>query len=351
MAIDSSNEKWVPPNSPENEVQDEEEEEEEALSLCDLPINEEKQSRKQESKPAQPEEDFDFSSLGGGSVLTESEMCVADEVFFRGQILPFRHSISSEPGLSLSGSRNSCRNPSGSVSRSESMDHYYSGGGFTSFSSRSSSVRSYHSSSSGSTSTIPTTKSTTHNKPPKPRNQFHSHPSPTPRIRVSGPRPGNVPRSKSTAWSFFKVGLVRTPEIELQDLKFRGINNIGSRNNSRNSNSNSNSNDNDNENESKIRKKKKQLRLFDRNGGALFGGCKCSVNSTVDQTVHQYPKYSRIVLRKSKSVNEISSSEKIVEQEIKEETMKKTKQAMSRHRTFEWLKELSLSGIGVPVEA
>uniref|UniRef100_A0A5B6YJZ7 Putative vitellogenin-1 isoform X1 n=1 Tax=Davidia involucrata TaxID=16924 RepID=A0A5B6YJZ7_DAVIN len=317
MARNCADGKWGHSNSFENE-----EEEEEALSLCDLPINEENdQSRKEEeSQTIQTEEDFDFGSWGG-SVLTKSEMCAADEVFFQGQILPLRHSISSDSGLQPGFSRN----PSRCVSRSESMDHCYSGG-FTSVSSRSSSIRSYHSSSSGSS----TTKTKQYYKPIRVRNQFdqfHSHPSPTPQIRVSSIRHhGNVSHRchKSTIWSFFRVGLVRTPEIELQDLKVRGNNNSTAKNFG-----------------CYIEKKKKQQSFFDKNS-VLFGGCKCSVNAV--ETVVP----SRIVLIKSNSVHVNEEKEQVA---LKNKTKQRQhgKQAVSRHRTFEWLKELSL--VGVPDEA
>ncbi|KAA8531602.1 hypothetical protein F0562_006311 [Nyssa sinensis] len=330
MARNCADEKGVHSNSIDNEV---EEEEEEAFSLCDLPINEENQSRKEEAQTfRRTEEDFDFGS-SAGSVLTKSEMCSADEVFFQGQILPLRHSISSDSGLA-----GFSRNPSWGVSRSESMDHCYSGG-FTSVSSRSSSIRSYHSSSSGSSTAAAATTKTKYK--PRVRNQFHSHPSPTPQIRVSSNiRHGNVSHrcQKSTIWSFFRVGLVRTPEIELQDLKdkVRGNYNnnpksFGSRNSTTSSDSNYRNGN------SSIEKKKKQS-FFDKNG-ALFGSCKCSVNA-----IETVP--SRIVLIKSNSVhvNETFTREE------KEETVNKTKQqngkqTMSRHRTFEWLKELSLAGV------
>uniref|UniRef100_A0A5B6YKY6 Uncharacterized protein n=1 Tax=Davidia involucrata TaxID=16924 RepID=A0A5B6YKY6_DAVIN len=317
--INCADEKRSHSNS--NSIENEEEEEEEALSLCDLPNNEESQSRKEEAEAIETPEDFDFGLLGG-SLLTESEICAADEVFFQGQILPLRHSISSDSGGGfLAGFQHDSRNPS----RSESMDHCHSGG-FTGVSSRSSSIRSYHSSSSGSS----TTKTKQYYKPIRVRNQFdqfHSHPSPTPQIRVSSIRHhGNVSHRchKSTIWSFFRVGLVRTPEIELQDLKVRGNNNSTAKNFG-----------------CYIEKKKKQQSFFDKNS-VLFGGCKCSVNAV--ETVVP----SRIVLIKSNSVHVNEEKEQVA---LKNKTKQRQhgKQAVSRHRTFEWLKELSL--VGVPDEA
>ncbi|KAA8522623.1 hypothetical protein F0562_013016 [Nyssa sinensis] len=346
MARNCAEEKWAHSNSIENEVEDEEE----ALSLCDLPINiEENLSRKEEAQAIQTPEDFEFGSWGG-SVLIESELCDADEVFFQGQILPLRHSISSES--SVAGFRNDSQKPGHCLSRSDSMDHCHSGT-FTSVSSRSSSIRSCRSSSSGSSSTKTTVTTTKTKYKPRVQNPFHSHPSPTPQIRVSSIQHGNIGHrsNKSTIWSFFRVGLVRTPEIELQDLKVRGNNNggksLGSLNSSTTSSvtniNNSTTNDcNDDKNGSK-RKKKKTQRFFDKNG-ALFGGCKCSVNAV--ETV-----LSPIVIIKSNSIDNVNEA---IEKEEKKGTLKKAKQrngkqVMSRHRTFEWLKELSFAG--VPDEA
>ncbi|XP_057501673.1 uncharacterized protein LOC130785509 [Actinidia eriantha] len=279
-------------------------EDEEALSLCDLPLNRENNQSREDTSSPPAIEDFNFGSWPG-SVLAEPEMCVADEVFFQGQIMPFRHSVSSESGLAV------CQNPSGSISRSESMDHLCSGRA-TSTSSRSSSIRSQHSSSSGSSSTTIT-------NPKKVRNPFHAHPSPSPQIRVPSSRYGNSGHRggrKSTRWSFFSVGLFPAPEIELQDLKVRGANNRFDHRNSCNSTSSSDHQ----------RRKKSNRRLF--------RGCRCSVDA-----VETVPLRAAV---KDKSDNG-------TEDEKAETKKKKGKQLVSRHRTFEWLKEISIAG--VPDEA
>ncbi|KAH7853043.1 hypothetical protein Vadar_032542 [Vaccinium darrowii] len=330
MAKNSADAKWA---ETEVEEDEEEEEEEEALSLCDLPINNQQnhqptKEQKQEEEaaaavqPIKTEEDFDFKSLIG-SVLTEPQMCAADDVFFQGQIIPLRHSISSEGGLTAAFS-------SRCVSRSESMDrfHVLTGLNFNSVTnSRSSSVRSsLHSSSSGSSSTITTT--TTTNQKHKVLNQFHSHPSPSPQIRIPSRRHSNSGNrvQKSSVWSFFRVGLVHTPEIELQGLKNRS----GSRNSnksggfgSRNSNSSSSSS------ASSIEKKKKKMQRF-FNGG----GCRCSVDA-----VETVPLRAVIVKEEEEEGGE-------KEKEKGKKTKKEKKQTVSRrHRTFEWLKELSDAGV------
>lgn len=101
----------------------EEEEEEEALSLSDLPINlvktEETQLRREsdeeggggrggeeegsgyskEHEKEEPEFDFGWWGNNGPRGSLESQMCAADELFFKGQILPLRLSVSSDNGL------------------------------------------------------------------------------------------------------------------------------------------------------------------------------------------------------------------------------------------------------------
>ncbi|KAK3032900.1 hypothetical protein RJ639_034948 [Escallonia herrerae] len=333
MAEAGADEKWVSPHSVQNGVLEDLVEEDEALSLCDMPINEGSQPRKEElPRPMdKTQEDFVFNSWGG-SVLPGSEMCAAEEVFFQGQILPFRrHSVSSERGLT--GLQKDIQSPHLQLTRSESMDYRHSSG-FTSATSRSSSISSHHSSSSGS-STTTTNKGTRYK--PRQRNQFHSHPSPTPQLRYSRIPQGNVgPGSrKSTVWSLFKVGLVRTPENSAAVRTNTNASNksFGSRNSTSSSSSSLSNGKNNHKDAFNVKKKKKKsVRFFD--AGALFGDCKCSAANAVDY----------VVIKRSISVNE----ERTKEDEVADEaiTKNRTKQAMSRHRTFEWLKQLSLEGGG-----
>ncbi|KAM7251468.1 hypothetical protein ACFE04_023351 [Oxalis oulophora] len=184
------------------------EEEEEALSLCDLPIDfisiESSKNDKEEAKKFIDDHDDDFefgSSLIGNNSLTikPSEMCAAEDVFFKGQILPSRHSVS-ETFLISQHYRIDSQGPS----RTESMDRSCSTGS-TSYSSRSSSYKSHYSSSSASTNS---------NKP-RIRNNFLTHPSPKPQIRTSStnrpPRIANPNNhrtsSASSMWDFFRFGL------------------------------------------------------------------------------------------------------------------------------------------------
>lgn len=289
------------------EKQEEFEDEEEALSLCDLPNNEENQRTKEACRSISEEaaqlEDFDFNS-SGGNLLKESEMCTADEIFYKGQILPLRHSIS------LPSDRHSYND--------------------TNSSSRSSSIRSQRSSSSGSSSNFNTKYK------PKIRNQFHSHPSPTPQVRFSKVNiksNANNSTRKSALWSLFRVGLVTPPEIALQDLKNRGNRDIsGSRNSTSSSSSGSFSN-NDNRMRILLSKKKKQR--------FSLGSCKCSANAVETVPIVN----SRNSIKKIRKASGDHEHEEDEDKKDSSENMKATKkQAMSRHRTFEWLKQLSLEG-------
>lgn len=301
---------------------EEDDEEEEALSLCDLPNDEENQTKKEASGVSElVQEDFDF---GGNLLMKESEMCTADEVFYQGQILPLRHSISLP---------NDSRNSSTIrfMSRSESMEEHCHD---TNSSSRSSSIRSQRSSSSGSSSNISTPICSKYK--PRIRNQFHSHPSPTPQVRFSKVVQSNVNNSsrKSTLWSLFRVGLVTTPEIALQDLKSRSNKDYSGSRNSTSSSSSGMSNY-DNKMRSIILSKKKKQRFF-------LGSCKCSANAveTVPSNV--------VIMNRNGIITKTRKATEVHEHEDKKdvtENMKVTKkQSMSRHRTFEWLKQLSLEG-------
>lgn len=363
MARDSAEEKWEHSDF----VQEEEQEEDEALSLCDLPDNlikeENESSNKEEAQATVDEtnqEDFDFGPWGG-SLSTKSEMCAADDIFFQGQILPLRLSVSSESGANKV-KQDSSLNPSRCVSRSESMDHN-SVGGFTSFSSRSSSSRSSHYSSSSTSSSV-ATAITRISKPRIQSQYFHSHPSPKPQIRLSstslGSNAGSNRNRNSSVWEFFRLGLVRTPEIELQDLKVRSSVSRNSSSSSSNSNpSVKNISKINSSNRSSIKfdschsgknMEKQRKQSFLEKGGGLLSGCSCSVSAAK-------PVPFNIIFIKSGNSTENSNNDKnekrgSIEEKLQELKMKKRmvqkqqqqqqgKQAMSRHRTFEWIKELS----------
>ncbi|QCD81510.1 hypothetical protein DEO72_LG2g1839 [Vigna unguiculata] len=155
--------KWNPIQEEEEEDQDQEEEE--ALSLSDLPINLNDQPRHQEQGSAvnqATQEEFNFRSCGA-PFSKQPEMCVADEVFFKGQILPLRVSFSSEAGLL--------------ATLSQSQPHY-----------------------------VPLRTK------PRIRNQFHMHPSPKPQLRAPTPTQlsslGNPGRKSTSAWGIFRLGVL-----------------------------------------------------------------------------------------------------------------------------------------------
>lgn len=321
-------EMWAPANSTKNagQLHQEDEEDDEALSLSDLPLihqwnkheDDEEQIRPPTPREIKIQDDFDFCSMS-----KQSEMCSADELFFKGQILPMRHSVSSDKGLLLS--------------RSESMDRFYSGG---LISSRSSSISSHHSMSSSSGSSAATLRRPKYNPKLPPRNQFHSHPSPSPKLhfptnkqRIGGRNQRNCP-TKSSPWSIFRLGLVTTPpEIAFQDLKTRcpsKNNSTNSRNfGSRNSTS-SNSSNNSDASKKKKKKKKKSMVL------PLLGGCKCSADAvdTVSSRV--------VIIKRSASEGDVEALQHEPERAMTKK--RAAKKHLSHHRTFEWLKQLSLEG-------
>lgn len=325
----------------EDPLIEDQEEEEESLSLSDLSDKKKNEKHEKVQRKFEAQEDFNFSSCGG-SFLEDSQMCAADEVFFKGKLLPFRHSISSETGLAMF--RHDIRP---FISRSQSMDHRYTSNGTGSPSgtsgttTRSSSIRS--SLSSGSTSSTIAHVPQLHNrKPPrvKIRNQFHSHPSPTPQIRFSTNRHRNTNPS-THHWSqklrFFHMGgsvSVQTPDMKFADLKIRRNSNINTGTNfgSRNSNSSTGTSHSGASSDAKTKKKY----------WAIFNECKCKVD-TVDQTVGR-----RLI-----SVSKITSNSCVNYETIgggggdTKKEKEKGKQAMSRHRTFEWLKQIATVDVNV----
>lgn len=185
------------------------EEGEESLSVSDFPVSAgEDDCACKSSDDAADEFEFQVSATGGllhGA--GEAEMCVADEVFFQGQILPLRPYVSSDSGvLSRGASR-----------RSESLDQYYSsailGSGFHSTSRSSSSSNGSGMSRSHSSNSHCSNSS----------NNFYARSSPTPRIRTH--RKTNAGRwSASSAppgWGIFRLGIAKAPEIELHDIMLR----------------------------------------------------------------------------------------------------------------------------------
>ncbi|XP_010277131.1 PREDICTED: uncharacterized protein LOC104611661 [Nelumbo nucifera] len=314
MGRNGSDLKWGGLNSDEEAA--------EVLSLCDLPrmeIKGEKHANHEIIALDETEEDFEFGSLAA-SLSTESEMCAADDLFFRGQILPLRLSVSSDSGLA--GFRQDTRKISSFDSISESLEH--------SSSSSVSRSNSYTSHNLSGGSSVPASR-----YKPRVHSHFHTHPSPKPQIwySSSGARSVNIGGRdrRSTVWRLFRVGVVRAPEIELQDLKRRNRNKSDNSSSSDSTRSSGNRSG-DSPNEVRVEKTTRQRQRF------LDGlsSCKCSV-STVE-----------VVMSKAKSSSwELSVSEK----EIIDTTLvhrqphHKKKQAISHRRTFEWLKELLIAEV------
>ncbi|KAK7250944.1 hypothetical protein RIF29_33738 [Crotalaria pallida] len=366
MATNRDQEKWYHVKE-EQEEEEDEDEEEEALSLCDLPnpitllnIKDQDQDSSHVNYETTQEE-FDFSSWNG-LFPKEQEMCAADDVFFQGQMLPLHHSFKSNSGSLTKG--NNHHNHSQSIIRSESLGRVSMSESRSNSSSRSSSVRSQNSSSS----TISTTTTTRRISISKHRiqNQFHTHPSPKPQLKISGPMTrtsGRKSSSSSSAWEIFRIGVVPTPELGLQDLKIRSItttmtatttkpflcggdkNDVSIRDNSGISNSTStkksvkmmsNKTHHHHKDKSKSNNHHHVFKQF-------MSGCKCSVE-TVPSDIGMIKKGGTKRANKTESTTQHAPKEKVVVELKKQKHRQKLKQGkkaiMSRRRTFEWLKEL-----------
>ncbi|ONK59981.1 uncharacterized protein A4U43_C08F12960 [Asparagus officinalis] len=234
-----------------------------ALSLSDLPVGCLAEKQATGCKPSEALEDFEFRTCGNGLLLkpgpaAEAHMCVADDIFFKGQLLPLK-SCSSQSDRSLS---------SNSVSS-------------TSNCSSSSVSRSQSSSSHSSNCDAPRLSIS---------NKFYAHPSPRPQVirtNISSGRKSTG--SAPPRWALLRLGVVKTPEIELNGLKLRRLRS----------------------NESKCEPKAKK-------SGPRFGfGCKCA------------PDVTEPVLIRKKKVDAVIGYEK------RESICKSS-------RMFEWLEELSI---------
>ncbi|KAI5007668.1 hypothetical protein ZWY2020_008716 [Hordeum vulgare] len=143
-------------------------------------------------------DDFEFRVLSTGGLVSAGagDMCVADELFSHGRLLPLRPSSSdallprSESVASTAGfgSRSDCRSASSSGSSSGCV-------------SRS------HSSKSASSD---------HAAPPPRRSLssslFYAHPSPSPQLR-SRPRRSTGSAPPPAGWGFIRLGVVGAPDV------------------------------------------------------------------------------------------------------------------------------------------
>ncbi|POO00762.1 hypothetical protein TorRG33x02_033930 [Trema orientale] len=385
---------------------DDHDHQEEEVSLCDLPLlslmqHQENDNNKPpnaaneeyDAKNDETTEEFAFGTSacsgggGGGFLSTVSEMCAADEVFFRGQILPLRLSVSSDAGP------NRLNDPPRKFgSRSESMDH----GGLRSISSRSSSCssRSTQHSPSSAAATITITRVTSE---PKLRNinQFHTHPSPKPQIRASSARlerlgsTGSASRKhKSSMWDFFRLGLVRTPDIELQEVNKVNFIRTNSRANSNNNNNNKGSSSSPsvsrNSSVTNSDNSKNVINSSSTNGENANGvvsnvaekqkrrkflsGCKCSVDTVAPNVIMvkssnkgttpngtsgakhgmSMTKEKVVLVHQDPKTTSLSKKNK-QNQNQDQKQQHRQKQATSHHRTYEWLKELSHASLTMHV--
>lgn len=333
-----------------NYPNEESDHQDESLSLSDLPITLIKHRNSHflhEQKPTavntpiaaadDDDEDFDFGSIGGFSnsaVQPPPQMCFADDVFYQGQLLPARLSVSSD----------------------NSSAGFYRRNGFGS-----DSIGKFKSiNSSGSSNCRSQCSSAAKNTRPRVSNFFHSHPSPKPQIKAPPTtfrQASTGSQKSSSAWDFVRLGVVKAPGMELQDLKHRS----STRRNSSVSRSNSGRGiiipiaDGGCGGTSIGSSVKEMLRIPGarasierKSGGILSGvGCKCSVDSTV------VPETKEMVVRRrnenSKNIPARAMTRVIREKAIRELRMKKIekekeeekKLELSRHRTFEWVKELS----------
>lgn len=275
----------------DQEEEEYDDEEEEALSLCDLPVNLSnekvqftKQSKEEEEKLDSGFE-FEIGSsfrLGSDTCEPAPEMSTADELFSKGRILPLRHSVSLDAGLP---------GPTRLITRSESAEFRGTG------------IRSDR----------------------KIKNNFidYSQPSPQPQIRRSSSMTARVntirnPKS-SSIWDFLRLGLVRTPEIELRTASNAKLS--VSRNSSCSSTSTGSNSKRMGSGESRSRNRRRSF---------LFADCKCSVSTET------------IVPVKMNAAGETEVKQRMAEK--KKTAKKEEKTAIARKRTFEWLKELSQVG-------
>jgi len=330
METNSVQEKW---NKPREEL----DEDEEALSLCDLPLSQNKPTKEEHSHVNEKQEEFNFNSWVG-LLSTEPKMCVADEIFFQGQILPSRASFSSQAGLLTTTGSQFQRDDDHDHGKQLNFKFSHCKSKHESFNEfRSNSSTSQNSTTSSSTSS--TTTPIVSVSKSKVRNQFHTHPSPTPQLKSSCPRKSISQSRKSSVWEIFRLGVVPTPEIGLQDLKFRSSSkNCVSRNSSSSSSNNSTSNDKSgkmskkNDNGDKSNHVLKHLVGI---RGGLLSGCDCSIETVIKSG-------TKSGYNKTENTTKHAVKEK-VEWKKQKQRQKQGKKVMSRRRTFEWLKELHAS--------
>uniref|UniRef100_A0A803PEH8 Uncharacterized protein n=1 Tax=Cannabis sativa TaxID=3483 RepID=A0A803PEH8_CANSA len=270
--------------------------EEEDVSLCDLLVEDLYDAKNDVVTTSSVIETQDDEFAFGGSISTASEMCTADELFFGGQILPLRLSVSSDAG----------------PVRNDTTRKLGSGSEFISSRSSSCSSRSTQHS-----TTIAITRVTSEPRLGN-RNHFFFHPSPKPQIRAS---------SASVNNNYSTTGEKENGAVLNVD---------------------------------------KQKRM------KFLSGCKCSADAVVapnvilvkskgttpnagncsGTSVAKHSLGQQQAHEESKttsSTTKIKGSNKKVQQHNNADQKQRQKQAMSHHRTYEWLKELSHANLSMHV--
>jgi hypothetical protein len=149
-------------------------------------------------------DDFEFCILSSGSIVPAgkgagagADMCVADELFWQGKLLPLRPSSAAD-GATLPRSE-SAASTVGRVSRSGSR----------------SASSSCSSSSSGCVSRSQSSKS--EQGAPRRRSLsssvFYAHPSPSPQLRWARPRRSTGSAQPGAAWGLFRLGVAGAPDV------------------------------------------------------------------------------------------------------------------------------------------
>ncbi|CAN6482483.1 unnamed protein product [Victoria cruziana] len=277
---------------------------EEALSFCDLPLVGRQaeasatsatgtKEQPAELPPTASDDDFEFTSWVSVLLPDSGDMCAADEVISGGQLLPFRPSVSSEKGL-LDSAERSC-----GPCRSDSLEHSLC---FTSSSRGSSSSRS-----SGFFDSAPEKRRWSTDS-----GGLFMAASPRPGRRESCPvvASGKV-KANATRMGFFRLGLMRTPEIQLGDLKQR----LKKR-----------------EELGRSRRESPASTSSSSSSWKIFRGldCRCSAIDTVSSAVtrrHPVPK-------------QVGDGRDETEEAMMRIRLLREKNATSRLRTVEWLNEL-----------
>ncbi|RLN33767.1 zinc finger CCCH domain-containing protein 18 [Panicum miliaceum] len=156
-------------------------------------------------------DDFEFCILSSGGLVpvakaAETDMCVADELFCQGKLLPLRPSAAAADGASVVTlpRSESAASTVGLVSRSGSRSASSSGSssGCVSRSQSSKSASSEH----GGAPAPPPRRSLS-------SSLFYAHPSPSPQLRSARPRRSTGSAPPPAAWGLFRLGVVGAPDV------------------------------------------------------------------------------------------------------------------------------------------